>query len=205
MTTAASDRHTRVIGWLKVVLPLVALGLLSTLFLLSRTVDPEARIPFAKKEIQDRLRDQQVTGPFFTGTTTNGDEITFAAERLTTPRGQTGANEAQDVEVTMVTADGGSLPLAADRARVDMTADSAELEGAVTVETSTGYRIASDLLTARMSALDLASPGPVRGTAPGGTLEAGAMHLTRGADADAPQLFFTNRVKLVYSPDQPAE
>jgi lipopolysaccharide export system protein LptC len=36
-----TDSRTRVVTWLKLVLPLVALGLLSTLFLLARTTDPD--------------------------------------------------------------------------------------------------------------------------------------------------------------------
>ena len=66
------DRYTRLISWLKVLFPLAALGLLSTLFLLSRAIDPGQAIPFAEKEVQDRLRDQQITGPFFTGATSEG-------------------------------------------------------------------------------------------------------------------------------------
>jgi hypothetical protein len=38
-----TDSRTRVVTWLKVLLPLVALGLLSTLFLLARTADPTSR------------------------------------------------------------------------------------------------------------------------------------------------------------------
>ena len=40
---AGVDRHTRVVGWLKVALPLLALAILSTLFLLSRPDRPRSR------------------------------------------------------------------------------------------------------------------------------------------------------------------
>lgn len=79
------DRHSRVVSWLKVLFPLIALALLSTLFLLSRAIEPQAVIPFADKEVQERLRDQQITGPFYSGTTADGDLISFSAEKLTTP------------------------------------------------------------------------------------------------------------------------
>ena len=58
------DRHSRVVSWLKVLFPLIALALLSTLFLLSRAIEPQAVIPFADNEVQERLRDQHITGPF---------------------------------------------------------------------------------------------------------------------------------------------
>ena len=40
MIMARADRHTRVVGWLKVALPLAALAILSTLFLVARRIDP---------------------------------------------------------------------------------------------------------------------------------------------------------------------
>ena len=53
------DRYSRMIVWLKVLLPLMALALLSTLFLLSRNVDPLASIPFAQAEIDERLKEKK--------------------------------------------------------------------------------------------------------------------------------------------------
>ena len=42
------DRYSRMIAFLKVLLPLMALALLSTLFLLSQNTEPMASIPFAE-------------------------------------------------------------------------------------------------------------------------------------------------------------
>ncbi len=199
------DRHSRAVAWLKVVFPLTALALLSTLFLVSRTVDPESVIPFADKEIQDRLRDQQITGPFFSGATADGEQISFSAEKLTTPQGQTGGSSAEDIDVKLNLLDGTELTLRSDSALFDVAEDIAELTGDVVITTSAGYRIVSDLLTSEMSKVNLRSPGQVFATGPAGTLEAGSMELTGGKGADANQLFFTNGVKLVYTPLQNEE
>ena len=200
-----SDRYSRLISWLKVLFPLMALALLSTLFLLSRAIDPEAQIPFADKEIKDRLRDQQVTGPFFTGTTANGDQITFSAEKLTTPEGQTGVNEAESIEAIVDLASGPKITLSARRASFDLAGDQAVLSGDILIETSTGYRISSDMLMFQLSSLDLESPGPVDGITPAGTLHAGSMQLTTPKDSDSAQLIFTNGVKLIYTPKSSKE
>jgi len=198
--TIQVDRHSQLVSWLKVVFPLMALALLSTLFLLSRTVDPESVIPFADKEIQDRLRDQQVTGPFFSGTTADGEEISFSAETLTTPQGQTGSNRAEDVHVVVDMRDGAKMTLKSNLARFDLSQDLAELTGDVVITTSNGYRVTSDLLTSEMSKLNLQSPGPVEAVGPAGDLQAGSMSMTGGKGVNANQLFFTNGVKLVYTP-----
>ena len=200
-----ADRHTRLVSWLKVLLPLAALSLLSTLFLLSRGVDPETVIPFADKEIQDRLRDQIVTGPFYYGTTAKGDQIAFSAESLTTPQGEIGANQALAVDVVMDLAGGAQIKMIADIGRFDIGQDIADLKGNVVITTSTGYQITSERLVALMSQLDVRSPGPVQSEGPIGTLAAGQMILsTRQSDGPA-QLIFTNGVKLVYVPKQDEE
>ncbi|MDF3414917.1 hypothetical protein HKX54_10670 [Sulfitobacter sp. M57] len=197
-----ADRYSKVVGWLKVLLPLMALALLSTLFLLSRVIDPKAVIPFADKEIQDRLRDQQVTGPIYYSVTADGDEISFAAEKVTTPEGNAGGNEAEQVEVVMKLDSGSEVILNASRGYFDIAADSTSLQGDVVINTSNGYRINSDLLVTQMSALGVISPGPVAATGPVGTLDAGAMTLNAGKPS---HLVFTNGVKLIYRPQQDRE
>ncbi len=195
-----ADRYSRMVGLLKVLLPLMALGLLSTLFLLSRVIDPEAEIPFADKEIQDRLRDQQVTGPIYHGTTADGDEISFAATKLITVPGQTGVNQAEDVEVTIDLVSGTRILLNAIVGHVDIASDRANLERDVVITTSSGYQIESDRLLTQLSTLQVESPGPVAADGPFGTLDAGAMRLSSGNDGKPAQLVFTNGVKLIYVP-----
>ncbi len=200
-----TDSHSRWVSWLKVLLPLTALALLSTLFLLSRAVDPETVVPFADKEIQEKLRNQQITGPFFSGTTANGDLISFSAETLKTPDGRTGANQAEDVIVELAISNGAKIKLRADMAEFDMAKDNAELSGDVIITTSTGYKILSEMLISQLSALNLKSPGPVEAVGPPGTLNAGSMLLTPSGHQKPAQLIFKNGVKLVYTPKQVEE
>ncbi|WP_240790837.1 LPS export ABC transporter periplasmic protein LptC [Sulfitobacter pontiacus] len=184
---------------------MAALGLLSTLFLLSRAIDPGQAIPFAEKEVQDRLRDQQITGPFFTGATSEGDELSFYADVLTRPDGQTGMNHAENLRATINTPEGSTFRLQSDLADFDIAEDVADLLGKVILTTSTGYRLQSEKITSDLSGLNIQSPGAVHGTTPGGTLEAGAMSITQTDEQTAPQLVFTNRVKLIYKPKSKSE
>jgi lipopolysaccharide export system protein LptC len=200
-----ADRYSRLVSWLKVLLPLLALGLLSTLFLLSRTVDPETAIPFADKEIQDRLREQVVTGPFYYGTTPEGDEIAFSAETLTTPEAEVGTNRAEKVDVVLDLAGGTQVKVTSDQGIFDIGEDRADLVGDVVITTSTGFRVTSDRMISQLSTLDVRSPGEVRSTGPFGTLDAGAMVLSSGPEEEGTQLVFTNGVKLVYTPQSAKE
>lgn len=198
----AGDRHTRTVAWLKVALPLVAIGLLSTLFLLSRSVDPTVAVPFADNEVRERLLNRQVTGPYFSGTTSNGDQIDFIAKTVTTPDGLTGANIAEDVFVKIDMASGSQITVKSDQGLFDLAGDQSELVGNVVVNASTGYVIYSEKVVSRVSQLDLSSPDTVHANGPGGTLTAGAMRIFV-SEPDAPaQLLFTSGVKLVYEPKQ---
>ncbi len=197
---SARDRYSRTVALLKVIFPLIALGILSTLFLISRALDTDTQIPFADKEIQDRLRDQQITGPFFSGSSPDGDRISFSADRLITLGGQVGTNRAETVRAQLESAAGATFVLTADLAELDIADDTALLSGDVSLESSAGYRINTDALTARVSALDITAPDGVQAIGPPGRLTAGKMRVFRPKDAEATQMLFSDGVKLIYIP-----
>lgn len=196
------DRHTRIIALLKVIFPLAALALLSTLFLISRAMEQETAIPFADKEIQDRLRDQQITGPFFSGTTADGDQISFSAEKLVTVPGRIGVNRAEDVAVELRTNSGSNYKMRAQAAELDISENVATLTGDVMIDSSSGYHIDTQILTALISDTDLTAPETVEATGPAGTLTAGNLRIFTPKSAESAQMLFSGGVKLVYTPNR---
>lgn len=196
----ARDRYSRTVAWLKVAFPLAALALLSTLFLLSRAMETETAIPFADKEIQDRLRDQQITGPFFTGTTPDGDQISFSAQKLVTLDGHVGSNRAENVIASMQTTRGATFDLQADLVELDIPGNTAQMTGHVSMETSQGYRLTTSQLDSQVSALDITAPKQVDATGPLGTMTAGNMRIFTPNDSNSTQMVFSGGVKLVYTP-----
>lgn len=195
-----ADRYSRTVSFLKVALPLAALALLSTLFLISRSVTPTATVPFADAEVQERLTNQQVTGPYFSGTSARGDQISFIAEKLTSPTGTLGSNKAEDVVVKVDLASGRQFTLKADLATIDIAKNHSELQGGVEIVTSDGYTLQSEKLWIALTGLDINSPGAVSGTLPLGDVDAGGMRLFVPDDDSDAQLIFTNGVKLLYLP-----
>lgn len=193
------DGYSKLVAWLKVLLPLMALVLLSTLFLLSRNVDPMANLPFADTEVDERLRGQQLTTPVFLGTTGSGDEITVLANTMATRSGLN--NQAADFSAQIDLISGTQVNLVSDQGQFDLEANISIFQGNVVIITSTGFNLASEEMIAQFDTLVLESPGPVNGTGPFGTLDAGQMRLERRvADSNA-HLFFTNGVKLIYTPE----
>ena len=194
------DSYSRRVAFLKVVLPLAALAILSTLFLLSQSADPNATIPFSDAEIAERIRDQQITEPRFAGTTERGDEVFLSATKAV-PGGGDNPGAAQDLRGEIRLARGGVITMEAASGWVNVPSDVAEFRGQVTIVTDTGYTLVTDRLETAVKRIDATAPGPVAGDGPLGTLNAGAMRvMAPDNDAEATHLVFLNGVKLVYDP-----
>ena len=74
--------RTRIVRWLRVLLPLVALAMLSTMFLFSRGSDVESRIPYAEVDAQAAARDNRIVAPEYP----SAMKIVSAAARISPRR-----------------------------------------------------------------------------------------------------------------------
>ena len=192
---------TTAVAWLKVLLPLAALGILSTLFLVSRTINPDDAIAFAEVDVADRIREPRVTAPTWAGMTEDGSALTVtAAEARPADAAGSDAN-ASALRAVLDMPGGGRADLQAATGRLDLAANRLVVEGGVVITTSTGYTLRTAALEAALDRTGLIAPGAVEGDGPGGHLTAGSMELT--ATGDSPKRYvmvFKNRVRLLYQP-----
>jgi len=193
------DIRSRMVALFKVLLPLTALGILSTLFLLSRSIDPTAKIPFAEQEMADRLRNQQVTGPVYSGITDNGDEITVTAS-LARPGGSGAPSEAINLDALIVMGNGQRITLTSDTGTLSADGGTATFTGNVEIISATGIVVRTEALNAALNAIEGDTPGTVTATAPFGDLTAGNMQLREKSDGGPLHMIFNNGVKLIYDP-----
>ncbi|WP_238367550.1 hypothetical protein [Mesobacterium pallidum] len=189
--------YSRVVAWLKVILPLTALALLSTVFLLSRTEDSEATLPFAEGDLADRLRSQRMTEPVYAGTTEGGDSVIVRAETAMPDLETEGGARAETVTTELRLVSGITVNVSAAEARLNDPQSSAELIGDVVIVTSDGYRVETARIASALDRLDMSAPAVLL-TGPSLRLEAGAMRINR--DGTAEVAYFTGGVKLVYQP-----
>lgn len=197
---ARVDAHTRVVGWLKVALPLAALAILSTLFMVADQIDPEDALPYAEVDVEDLAREPRMTAPTYAGTTSDGAALTLSAAEAR-PAAQGVAASADAMRLELITPDGGETELVAATAILDETARQMLLSGGVTVTTSTGYRLETAEVAAKLDRSGLESRTPVTATGPAGTIRADGMVL--GQDNQTPGayvLVFKGAVRLVYQP-----
>ncbi len=182
-------------------MPLSALAILATLFLLSRSEDQVATIPFTDADVSARTKGQQVTRPFFSGTTTNGDEIAVTADSAR-PGNDTTPGDADNLNARLKTADGQLITLQSDSGSLDPAGDMARFTGNVRIETSTGLVVLTDVLDAALDGIAGSTPGAVTGSGPMGELSAGNMEFSaKSGDGDL-HVLFKNGVKLIYDPKQ---
>lgn len=195
------DSHTRLIAWLKIILPLLALAILSTLFLVARTVDPENAIPYADVDVADRVREPRMVDPAYAGVTSDGASLTLSAAEARPDKGTESPGNARSLIGSLETPDGARTDLVAATASIDGAGRKITLSGGVEITTSSGWNLQSETLTAAMDQTDIQTQSPVTATGPAGMVSANSMHLTQNPlAADRYLLVFNGAVKLIYLP-----
>ena len=191
--------YSRIVAWLKVILPLTALALLSTVFLLARAIDPEQSIPFAEVDVQELAREPRITAPEFAGMTADGAAISITADIA-----RTGLPTSEDIAADRLTAqfqtpDGAEILAQADQGAI-VDASVATLEGNVYIRSTAGYRIETEQITLDLDRTDIETEGAVRGFGPIGTLTAGRMQVELRAETGDSILVFKDGIRVLYDP-----
>jgi len=196
--------RSRFIGYLKIALPLLAVALLSTVFLFQTGDEIEGGITFSRVD-KDTMRDGlAVYNPKFSGVNLQGDRFFMEAAKATPDSGD-------PKEVTLVDLNGRtdyisglSVYLKAARGIVRLPDQKLELSGGLHIRTSDGFEGTANAGTAGLETGSFMSKGPVTLTGPMGQLEAGSMQLVPSNDSGSGenQVFtFENGVTLTLIPN----
>lgn len=197
---AGTDAHTRAVTWLKVLLPLGALAILSTLFLVADQINPEDALPFAEVDVEELAREPRMTMPSYSGTTSDGAALSLTAEAAL-PGTAERAAEALNVRVELATPDGARTELHAASAVLDTAGHQLFLTGGVSLTTSQGYSLETPEIIAKLDQSGLEASAGIKAKAPAGTLTAKTMSLRQ--DNQTPNdylMVFKGDVRLVYLP-----
>ncbi|MGI3186092.1 LPS export ABC transporter periplasmic protein LptC [Nioella aestuarii] len=195
---AAPNTYSRVVSWVKVILPLVALALLSTLFMFSRTPDPNRAIPFADVDVEALAREQSLGHPRFAGTMSDGREVIFTAARVVPRLSNPNMLDAETIEARIDLNAESILLIVAGEGLFDLRNEAADLGGEVQLTTSTGFRLNTEILHFDMGTSSADAPGEVEITGPGLTLSAGSMRISVVDGNDV--VLFNDGVRVLYEP-----
>ncbi|MES0826713.1 LPS export ABC transporter periplasmic protein LptC [Ruegeria sp. SCP11] len=195
------DGHSRRVQFLKVLLPLVAILMLSTVFLLSRSIETNVSVPFSQKDIDERLTEQVVTQPKYQGTTRKGEEVRIEAVRATQGT-EASVPTAAEFQGRLGLSNGGVITLDSNSGMIRPDKNTATFVGDVVITSTDGTEITTDLLNTALDEIRGDAPGQVNGTGIIGNFSAGGM--TFGTEKkDGPvHIIFTDGVKLVYEPQK---
>ncbi|MEJ6393332.1 hypothetical protein V8J82_08705 [Gymnodinialimonas sp. 2305UL16-5] len=195
---ARNNLYSSIVVWVKITLPLMALALMSTLFLFASNPDPDAALPYAEVDIDQIVREQRVAQPRFAGVLDQGRELIMIADVATIDGTETDRIRAQNIEGQMDLSGDAYLTLDSVFGDFDMAAQQASLTDGVIVTSSLGYQLESERLNLALDAVDVHAPTPVHVTGPGLDLTADTMDLS-GPDG-ATILRFNGSVRVLYEP-----
>lgn len=192
--------HSWAVGWLKIILPMSALALLSTLFLFARSpANQSQEIPIA--QIEEIAQEQKITAPQFSGVADDGSIIVIQAKDAKPEQGDATTVLVDSLTIDVDASDGTDLNITSGTSIIDNLAQTARLEGLSRVITSSGYTMETNGLSADLKTGEIVSDGQLAVQTPFGELTAGKVRILATADGNGQQMVFTNGVRLLYTPD----
>ena len=194
----ATNLHSQIVGWLKILLPLGALMLLSTLFLFARAPAESTEIPFADLDVA--AREQRIGTPRLSGLTDTGDRIEIRADNARPDPATAGTVQIDRPRLTLDATDGSQLTVAAGTGSLVQSENRARLAGLARAELSTGYQMETAGLTADLATGVIVSDGAMEILAPFGELTAGQATIDLGQSTGGASLRFEQGVRLIFQP-----
>lgn len=192
------NTYSRLVSLMKILLPTVGLGLLSTLFLCSEGFAPRNGSEIAIGDARRGSAQPGATNATISGMTPEGSEIALSTETIRPVPGSPGSFSASGISVRLALVAGGDVEIAAERATFDRGEGAAAFTGKVGFSADGAYRLESDSMVLRLDPFVVESSGPVRGTTPNGRISAGSMRFRR--DGAGSELRFAEGIKLLYRP-----
>lgn len=197
--------YSRFIAFAKIALPLTALALVASVFLVSAPDDFEgAKLVFSKADLEELRSSLRVKDAVLTGRSPSGEIYKFSAD-LVIPDGPSSTQLTATAFRGEIEYPGGlRVNLISPMAIVWLDDQIAELSGGVELRTSDGYSAFAERVSSNFRSGVVESDRPVSATGPFGDINAGSFRLFRQQDAagkltENPVILFENKVRLVFT------
>lgn len=194
------NRYSQFVGWLKIILPLAAIALFSTLFLFAQGRGGNGTIPFA--EVEEIARENRLSSPDFTGVSDDGTLFSLTATSARPLPDQSHVVAIDDIRLSVESREGLGVNVIAGVASFDSVTRVAMIEGLARVASTDGYMMETRGLRAQIDDGTLESLGPLEVRAPFGEMTAGHLVVSRSTNGDGLQMLFNQGVRLVYQPEK---
>jgi len=195
--------YSRFITITKVVLPLIAIGLLGTVFLITNDDSLEGGFSFSQADLAALESGMRIDKPKIFGSNPNGDVYSFVADALLPDSLDPSLVEAQRISGEITYQDGEVIQISAEKAEFLLDGNQIRLSGGMLAVLSDGSRIASDGLLAELDSGKLTSTGAITASGPLGNIQAGnfRVELVGEKDEEKQMIWFENGVMLSFKPE----
>lgn len=194
--------YSKLVFILKIILPLVALGLLASLFLLSRNKTMDNAIPFAKTELDARIREQRISQPFYSGTNAAGDDIYLSAQKVVPKADGSDQSQLTGLDAQLTTQLATEYRIKSPTGSFDHALNILGLSGGVAITSTQGYAINTDELIISGGGMSIETTGAITGQGPNTAIEAGKMVISRPSATEPLQIRFSQGIKVTIDPKE---
>ena len=167
------DGYSAFVAWLKTLLPIVALGLLSTIFLFSGKVDVTQSLPYAERNIAEIIREQRITQPYFTGIASNGTEIALSAAYASPQVENAHILEITDLSVVLRSTSDRMVQVTAGRGALDSARQTAQISTDVHIAALPDFWVTTEALDMNFNQGFISATGGFQGVTALGAITAG--------------------------------
>ena len=198
MNFSFDDSYSAFVAWVKTLLPIAALGLLSTIFLFSGKVDVTQSLPYAEHNVAEIISEQRITKPYFTGISSNGTEIALSAAYASPDAENADKLNITELSIVLQSDQTRTTQITAGLGTLDSTTQIAVVSQNVYIAAMPDFWVSTDTLTVDLKQGVAVAEGGFQGVTALGTINAENMVVQMTANDQ--QIVFTNDVRLIYNP-----
>ena len=155
-------------------------------------------LPYAELNVEDIIREQRITKPYFTGISESGIEFALSAAYATPNASQPSILDVSELRVEFKTPQGNTAEITAGLGVMNAGTKSAKISQGVRLASKLNFWITTETLDIDFNDSYASTNGPFKGVFSLGTIESGNMVLKMIAGDQ--QILFTNRVRMLYNP-----
>ena len=192
------DSYSAFVVWVKTLLPIVALGMLSTIFLFSGKVDVTQSLPYAKFNIAEIIREQRITKPYFSGVFNNNTEIILSAAYASSDIKNVDILNITELSIVLKSPTAKTIRITAGLGTLNSASQKAVISNDVHLTAIPGFWLKTNNLTVDLKQGVATANNVFQSRTGFGTINAGKLVVQMIANEQ--QIIFTNGVRLIYYP-----
>ncbi len=191
-----SENYSRFVGWMKIILPVAALFIVSTVIVYSTLPNANSNISLNIEEIKEVGDDLEMTQPKLTFTDKKDRDYLVVADTAVQNQDNQDVWDLKDIDADLTPENGGWIKLTSTSGILHSQKEELDLMGVVDVTSHDGYEFHAVTAKVDFGEGTVKSEDPVKGSGPGGAISADSFSMVEGGNL----ITFTGDVQLRVMP-----